>query len=223
MRFSVVSLIKKVNLSRLTTDSFTIKLLRNASSQLFREKTFGFYKNFQPEQLNLEGQWEVAISELCNPSMYQKLIEGNFLFFDKRLSKSSKPFYLKPGRNSSITDVVEAMKTLIRESHNHYERRITVKMSERTQKLEIQLAIERSGLAFFKMDVGHIFGSNVGNENGLTLERQRAHQPDFAYHFVRIHTFMVYTDLIEYNILATRRSSWCVAFFLFQNSRLETL
>ena len=68
-----------------------------------------------------------------------------------------------------ITDVVEAIIILIQERHNHSENCIKVKVSQRTEKVEICLANERSGLAFFRTDLGHIFGSNVGNEFGVML------------------------------------------------------
>ena len=66
-------------------------------------------------------------------------------------------------------DIVEAMDTIIQERHDHTEKCITVKISRRTQKVEIYLANEGSGLAFFSTDVGHIFGSNVGIEFGVRL------------------------------------------------------
>ena len=44
-------------------DSFTKELVSNASGQLFPDNTLSFFTNFLPEQLNLEGQWEVAMSE----------------------------------------------------------------------------------------------------------------------------------------------------------------
>ena len=74
-------------------------------------------------------------------------------------------------------------------------------MSRRTQKIEIYLANERSGLAFFCTDLGHIFGSNVGNESGVMLREKGPPKPDFAYDIVRIHSLKIYTDLIEYNIV----------------------
>ena len=43
--------------------SFTIELVSNASAQLFPDKTLSSFTNFLTEQLNLDGQWEVAISE----------------------------------------------------------------------------------------------------------------------------------------------------------------
>ena len=57
-------------------DSFTIELVFNASGELFPDNTLSSLTNFLPEQVNLEGQWEVAISEISYPSMYQNITEG---------------------------------------------------------------------------------------------------------------------------------------------------
>ena len=95
------------------------------------------FKNFLPEQLNLEGQWNVAISEISYPSMYQNVTEGKIMFFDKKISKSSELFYLEPGFCPSLTDIVEAMNTLIQQRHNHSKNCITVKVFRRLQKIEI--------------------------------------------------------------------------------------
>ena len=181
-------------------ESFTIGLVSNASAQLFPDNTLSSFTNFLPEQLNLDGHWEVAISELSYPSMYQNVTEGKFMFFDKKLSRSSEFYYLEPGLYPSITDIVEAMNILIQERHNHSENCIKVKVSRKTQKVEIYLANEASGLAFISTDLGHIFGSNVGNEFGVMLRGKGPHKPEFAYDIVRIHSLMIYTDLIEYNI-----------------------
>ena len=48
-------------------DSFTKELVSIASGELFPDKTLSSLTNFPLEQLNLEGQWEVAISELSYP------------------------------------------------------------------------------------------------------------------------------------------------------------
>ena len=182
-------------------ESFTIELVSNASAQLFPDNTLSSFTNFLPEQLNLDGQWEVAISEISYPSMYQNVTEGKFMFFDKKLSKSSKFFYLEPGLYPSVTDIVEAMNILIQERHNHSENSIKVKVSRKTQKVEIYLANEGSGLVFFSTDLGQVFGSNVGNEFGVMLGGKGPHKPEFANDIVRIHSLMIYTDLIEYNIV----------------------
>ena len=78
-------------------ESFTIELVSNASAQIYPDKTLSSFTNFLPEQLNLDGQWEVAISEISFPSMYQGVTEGKFMYFDKKLSTISELFYLEPG------------------------------------------------------------------------------------------------------------------------------
>ena len=138
-------------------ESFTIELASKASAQLFPDSTLSSFTNFLPEQLNLEGQWEVAISETSYPSMYQNVMEGKIMFFDKKFSNSSEFYYLESCLFPSITDIVEAMNTLIQERQNHSENCVTVKVSRRTQKVETYLANEGSGLAFFITDLGHIF------------------------------------------------------------------
>ena len=128
------------------------------------------------------------------------------MFFDKKTPKSLDFYYLEPGLYSSVTDIVEAINTLIQQRHNHSQSCITVKESRRTQKVEIYLAKERSGLAFFSTDQGHNFGSNVGNEFGVTLRGKGPHKTKFAYDIVRIHCLMVYADLIEYNIVGDTKA-----------------
>ena len=54
-------------------ESFTIELVSNASGELFRDNTLSSFTNFLPGQLNLERQWDVAISEISYPSMYHNV------------------------------------------------------------------------------------------------------------------------------------------------------
>ena len=63
-----------------------------------------------------------------------------------------------------------------------------------------------SGLAFFGAHLGHIFGSNVGNEFGVMLRRKGPQKPEAAYDIVRIHSLMLYTDLIEYKIVGDTKA-----------------
>ena len=110
------------------------------------------------------------------------------------------------------------MNILIQERHNHSENCIKVKVSRRTQKVEIYLSNEGSGLAFLSTDLGHKFGTYVGNEFGAMLRRKGHQKPDFAYDIVRIHSLMIYTDLIEYNIVGDTKAALLRCFpFFFEN------
>ena len=72
-------------------DSFTIELVSNASGELFPNNTLSFFTNFLPEQVNLEEQWKVAISEISYPSMYQKITEGNSIFLTRNFQNLQQP------------------------------------------------------------------------------------------------------------------------------------
>ena len=187
-------------------ESFTKNLVSYASAQLFPDNKLSSFTNFLPEQLNLEGQWEVAIPQISYPSMYQNVTEGKFMFFGKKLSKSSEFHFLEPGLYSSITDIVEVMNTLIQEWHNHSENCITVRVYRRTQKVEIYLSNEEFDLAFSSTDLGHIFRSNVGNEIGVMLRGKGPQKPELAYNNIHIHSLMLYPHLIKYNIIGNTKT-----------------
>ena len=135
-------------------------------------------------------------------------------FLIKKFSKSFEFYYPEPGLYPSVTDNVEAWNTLIQEGHNHNENCITVKVPRRTPKVEIHLATEGSGLAFFSMDLGHIFGRNVGKDFGVILRRKGHRKPDFADDIVPYTlSWLTRTSLISK--LATRKPHCCV-FFQFK-------
>ena len=160
-------------------DSFTKELFSNTSGELLPDIILNSFTNVLPEQVNLEGQWEVAISEKSYPSLYQNITEGIFDFSDKKLSKST--YSLEHGLYTSITDIVEAMNGLNQERNNHNETCITIKVSRRTQKVVILLENDTSGLAFCSTDLGHIFGNNVGNVFGVLMIGKGPAEPQFAY------------------------------------------
>ena len=66
-------------------DSFTIELVSKASGELLPDNTLSSFTNFLPEQVILEGQWEVSISEMSYPSMYQNLTQRKFKCFDEKV------------------------------------------------------------------------------------------------------------------------------------------
>ena len=76
------------------------------------------------------------------------------------------------------------------------------------------LANDTSGLAFCSTDLGNIFGNNVGNEFGVLTTGKRSLEPGFAYDIVRIHSLMIYSDLVEYNIVGDTKAP-LLRFFLF--------
>ena len=106
------------------------------------------------------------------------------------------------------------MNTLVQESNKHNETCITVKVPRRTQKLVIMPANDTSGLAFCNTDLGHFSHNNVGNEFGVLMIGKGPHEPETAYDLVRIHFLMIYSDLVEHNIVGDTKAP-LLRFFLF--------
>ena len=181
-------------------DSFTLKLVSKAPLQLFPNNTLRSITNFLPVQVNLDEQWEVAISEISYSSMYQNVTEGKFMFYDGKLSKTTEAYYLEPGLYSSITDIVEAMNNLIQERNNNRDTCITAKVSRVSQKVKVYLANEESSLPILSTDLGHMFEGDVRNDLGILMSGKAPLEPTFAYDVVRIHSLLIYPDIVEYSI-----------------------
>ena len=170
---------------------FTIELVSNASLQPFPNNTLSSFTNFLPDQVSLDGQWELASSKICYPSMYPNVTEGKFTFHDEKLSKITEAYYLEPGLYSSISDIVEALNTLIQERNNHTVTCITINFSRVTQKVKVYPAIEESSLAVFSIDLGHLFGGDVRNDLGIIMCAKDSHEPTIL--FASIHSWFTLT------------------------------
>ena len=62
------------------------------------------------------------------------------------------------------------------------------------------------GLVFCSTDLGHIFGKNVGSQFGVLMKRKGPHEPEFAYELVRIHSLMIYSDIVQYNTVGDTKA-----------------
>ena len=101
---------------------------------------------------------------------------------------------------------MQAKNRPIQEKNNHNESCITVKVSGRTQKVVIMLASVPSSFALCSTDLGHSFGNNVGNHFGVLMKGKGPREAQFANDIVRIHSLMIYSDLVEYNIVGDTKA-----------------
>ena len=97
---------------------FTIELVFNAFLNCYPNNSLSSFTNFLAEQIHLKGGWEVAISEVSYPSMYQNVTEVKFTFMDGRESPEEKrmiqPMHIEPGLYPSIVDIVKALNDKVR-------------------------------------------------------------------------------------------------------------
>ena len=139
-----------------------------------------------------------------------------------RNSTKQQAYHPEPGLYSSLTDIVEAMNTLIQERNNHRDSCITIKVSRVTQKIKVYLANVEMSLAIFSTDLGHMFGRDVRNDLRILMCGTGPHEPIFAYDIVRIHSLMIYTDIVEYNIVGDTKAQLLRCFPFITSSNLVT-
>ena len=58
--------------------TFSAELRSSASSKLYPQNTTVSFTNFIPDQINLEGQYERALTENCCPWKLLNITEGSF-------------------------------------------------------------------------------------------------------------------------------------------------
>ena len=68
------------------------------------------------------------------------------------------------------------------------------------------LANDTSGFAICSTDLGQVFRNNVGNDFKLLMIRKGPHEPEFACDIVRIHSVMIYSNLVENNIVGDTKA-----------------
>ena len=51
-----------------------------------------------------------------------------------------------------------------------------------------------------------MFGEEVRNDLGILMRGKDSHEPTFAYDIVRILSLMIYTDIVEYNIVGDTKA-----------------
>ena len=177
IRISVWTFIKKKwHQFRPTMESFTLKLVSIASTQDFADNKLSYLTIFLTgatesgvplAKSNFENIFPIKVPKRYTGEIH--VFWGNSFFKFVRI--------LLPGTWPSFfnTDFFDAMKALIQKRQNQKESCITVKATLQTQAVEVYVAIEKSGPAFFITNFGHKFESNVGKWTGVMSKAKRDH------------------------------------------------
>ena len=84
---------------------------------------------------------------------------------------------------------------------------IYVSVDKITQKVAIHLPEDQSVFIIQSADLSHIFGCDLEqNQTGVIMKGKGPHYPQYSYDIIRIHTLMIYSDIIEYNIVGDTKT-----------------
>ena len=118
---------------------------------------------------------------------------------------------IEPGLYPSIVDIVVAMNNKIRESLGaqvfEYNG-IYVSVEKIAQKVVVHLPESQSSVFIIQSaDLSHIFGCDLEqNQTGVIMKGKGPHCPQYSYDIIRIHSLMIYSDIIEYNIVGDTKT-----------------
>ena len=97
------------------------------------------------------------------------------------------------------------MNSLIRKRSNHSTTWIGVKVDHRTQKVAFLLVNDESSLVISSIELGRIFRGDVHNNRKILMLGKGPHETLFPCDIVRIHSLMIYSDIVEYNIVGDKK------------------
>ena len=141
--------------------------------------------------------------------MYQNITEGKFFYLDEATpnTKPSDYYTLDPGLYPLISDIVIETNKKVQEREKYEKTPIRLHVNKITQRISLSLPHENFLLVIFSADLCHFFGfEEVVYGMGVFMSRGGPNFPKFPYDIVRIHTLMIYSDIVEYNIVGDTKA-----------------
>lgn len=185
-----------------------MELVSNASSSIYPDNTLASFTNFLPEQLFLDGDWEVALLEITYPALYNNITDGKFWYVpqsptsNKRKNEaSSEPVSILPGLYLSLDEIFQSVNDALR-LRNRQSADLKWKVDSITRHCEIELASENSQLVFGSQDLCSILGFS----KGVWFNSKGPHKSEFPIDILRFHSVMVYTDIVEFSIIGDTKA-----------------
>jgi hypothetical protein len=208
---------------------FTINLVSNASMDVYKNNTLASFTTRLPGNgINLPirpdgGHWEVALSEINFPSKFYNIIDGDYSMSSARTAGIPWHAKIKPGRYKSLEQIMEHIRELwldINDKQNRkypeyeptYKRTnaniFKYKYHHLTNRFQILMEEEGGRLVLTSPDMLAIFGFSVQrgrDEINVTSALAKLDSGwvtgDYDPDLQRLHTALVYTDIIEHQII----------------------
>ena len=213
-------------------DNFIVELVSNASSSVYPDNILASFINFLPEQLYLDGDWEVALLEITYPALYNNITEGKFWYVPQRntskkrnneetreaLNESYEAVTILPGMYLSLDEIFQSMNDALR-LRNRQSVELKWKVASITRHCEIELASDKSQLVFASQDLCSILGFS----QSVWFSSKGPHRSEFPMDILRFHSVMVYTDIVEFSIIGDTKAPILRCFPFINKSQRDAI
>ncbi len=196
--------------------SFYVDLLSNASTNYYSDNTLSHFSNFLPEQVNLNGDWEVALTEIYHPNYFENVTDGVFYFGaydEKNLDAALKnpatksrlvyKYSIQPGVYKNVQQVVAAINEAIKKESpleaNTFKAQYDSVSGQTMLLIENQKWSEKGEPVYFF--TFYTYSPHLLQNLGLEAIKYFAYDkitPSYPTDIGRFHTLMIYSDIVEY-------------------------
>ena len=113
------------------SDEITVPLISTASMDYFPDNTLASFRSFCEEEIALDGDWRIALSEIIFPTKLNNVTDEEFTYFRAskvvaskynagNLNTISRPYYgkkkfMKSGENTFIEQLINEIKTKLKD------------------------------------------------------------------------------------------------------------
>lgn len=229
-----------------SVDNFYIELISNGSMDIFKDNTLASFSNFIPEQVNLEGVWEVGLAEVTYPAMFFNLHETTFQYTctstgwdEKRISKHK----LTNGMYCSLNDVMSSMNNEVKESNPFFSKELSENenldffedvepiewtFNEKTQKARYVFPALNCKVDIPKdSDLSRILGhptlaSEIERSASGTHLRQ-VYESEVPCDLVGLHSVFAYCNIVEHSLIGDVRAPILKIFPFIPRMRNEAI
>ena len=172
--------------------SFTVELLSTGLSTIDKENTINSFTNTLPEEVQLDGSWEVALVSISYPTTAINVTDGRYKMGDNfRRSVSAG---VPQGSYRSVEAIVNAINKFLREIDNDEEGEDAITnfhLDCATGAVSFEMVSILKSIEFLTEDLATIFGVDVGERH---VDKFTSGYPtNIAYN----HTMFIYCDIIE--------------------------
>ena len=172
-----------------------IELVSSASCDVYPDNTLSTFTNLLPEQIHFEGQWEVALLEISYPTNYHNITDGRYTIED---TKADVRLFgrISAGIYHSVTEIIERI----------HENSVLLWHNKKEPFMIEWEILRESKKLLFRMQRGirmKFTSDDISQVLGFTKDQWITNVVVSSYpiNIPRIHSIMLYTDIVEYSIV----------------------
>jgi hypothetical protein len=204
--------------------TFIVEVVSNGSLDVYPDNTLSSFANYLPEPIVLEYEdnryWEVALMEIAYPTRYINVTDGKFRFKGGP-HKPSHELSIPKGFYSNVESVILAMHKALNNIESSLilsHASISLKVDYFSRKILFNFKDEDAVLNLASRDLANILGFPSPCVIPGTMKESM-----LPYDIQRIHTIMVYTDIIEHGIIGNTKAPILRSFPLMPKFKDESI